>query len=99
MLLFARADKGAGSAAGGAPGVRLVAGAVAASADSLPDSALYPLKGVVENVRGALAFSPADKVRFHLDIARTRLIEAQAMIARHRLAPPAHPAGRLHEPP
>ena len=68
-----------------AAAVLLVAGAVAASADSLPDSALYPLKGVVENVRGALAFSPADKVRFHLDIARTRLIEAQAMIARHRL--------------
>src|SRR6202035_5635386 len=65
--------------------VLLVAGAVVASADSLPDSALYPLKGVLENVRGALAFAPADKVRYHLDIARTRMIEAEAMIARHRL--------------
>jgi hypothetical protein len=68
-----------------AAAVLLVAGAAAASADSFPDSALYPLKGVMENVRGALAFSPADKVRYHLDIARTRLIEAEAMIARHRL--------------
>ena len=66
-------------------GVLLVAGAVAASADSLPDSALYSLKGVVENVRGALAFSPSDKVAFYLDLARTRLTEAEAMIARHRL--------------
>lgn len=63
----------------------LVAGAVAASADSLPDSALYPLKGVMENVRGALAFSPSDKFAYHLDLARTRLTEAEAMIARHRL--------------
>src|ERR1700682_2360453 len=68
-----------------AAAVLLVAGAVAASADSLPDSALYPLKGVVENVRGALAFGPADRVRFNTNIPRTRLIEAQAMIARHRL--------------
>src|SRR5712691_6983018 len=63
----------------------LAAGAVAASADSLPDSALYPLKGVMENVRGALAFSPSDKLAYHLDLARTRLTEAEAMIARHRL--------------
>jgi hypothetical protein len=68
-----------------AAAVLLVAGAVAASADSLPDSALYPLKGVVENVRGALAFSPSDKLAYHLDLAQTRLIEAEAMIARHRL--------------
>ena len=65
--------------------VLLVAGAVAASADSLPDSALYPLKGVVENVRGALAFSPSDKLAYHLDLARTRLTEAEAMFARHRI--------------
>jgi len=65
--------------------VLLVAGAVAASADSLPDSALYPLKAVMENVRGALAFSPADKLTYHLELARTRLTEAEAMIARHRV--------------
>jgi len=68
-----------------AAAVLLVAGALAASADSLPDSALYPLKGAVENVRGALAFSPSDKLAYHLDLARTRLTEAEAMIARHRL--------------
>ena len=68
-----------------AAAVLLVAGAVAASADSLPDSALYPMKGVMENVRGALAFSPSDKLAYHLDLARTRLTEAEAMIARHRL--------------
>jgi hypothetical protein len=68
-----------------AAAVLLVAGAVAASADSLPDSALYPLKGVVENVRGALAFSPSDKLAYHLELARTRLTEAEAMIARHRV--------------
>jgi hypothetical protein len=68
-----------------AAAVLLVAGTVAASADSLPDSALYPLKGVVENVRGALAFSPSDKVAYHLDLARTRLTEAEAMITRHRV--------------
>jgi uncharacterized protein DUF5667 len=68
-----------------AAAVLLVAGAVAASADSLPDSALYPLKGVIENVRGALAFSPSDKLAYHLELARTRLTEAEAMIARHRV--------------
>jgi hypothetical protein len=68
-----------------AAAVLLVAGAVAASADSLPDSPLYSLKSMVENVRGALAFSPSDKVGYHLDLARTRLTEAEAMIARHRL--------------
>ena len=63
----------------------LVGGALAASADSLPDSPLYPLKGVLENARGALAFSASDRFAYHLDLARTRLTEADAMIARHRL--------------
>ena len=66
-------------------GVFVVVGAVAASADSLPDSALYPLKAVVENVRGTLAFSPADRLAYHLELAQTRLTEAEAMIAHHRL--------------
>ena len=65
--------------------VLLVAGAVAASADSLPDSPLYPLKGVLETARGALAFSSSDQLAYHLDLARTRLTEAEAMIARHRV--------------
>jgi hypothetical protein len=65
--------------------VLLVAGAVAASADSLPDSVFYPLKGVVENARGALTFGATDQLAYHLDLARTRLAEAQAMFARHRI--------------
>jgi uncharacterized protein DUF5667 len=68
-----------------AAAVLLVAGAVAASADSLPDSALYPLKGAVEQVRGAFAFSPSDQLTYHLELASTRLTEAEAMIAHHRL--------------
>jgi hypothetical protein len=68
-----------------AAGVLLVAGALAASADSLPDSPIYPLKGVLENVRGALAFGASDKLAYHLDLARTRLTEAEAMISRHRV--------------
>lgn len=68
-----------------AAAVLLVGGAAAASAESLPDSALYPLKAMVENVRGVLAFSPSDKLAYHLDLARTRLTEAEAMIARHRI--------------
>ncbi|HEV2013718.1 MAG TPA: DUF5667 domain-containing protein [Candidatus Dormibacteraeota bacterium] len=63
----------------------LGAGAVAASADSLPDSPLYPLKGVLETGRGALAFSSSDQLAYRLDLARTRLTEAEAMIARHRV--------------
>jgi hypothetical protein len=65
--------------------VLLVAGALAASADSFPDSPLYPLKGVLETARGALAFSPSDQLAYHLDLAKTRLTEAEAMIARHRV--------------
>ena len=68
-----------------AAAVLLVGGTVAASANSLPDSALYPIKGVVEQVRGALAFSPSDQLTYHLELAQTRLTEAEAMIARHRL--------------
>lgn len=68
-----------------AAAVLLVAGAVAASASSLPDSPLYPIKGALEQVRGAIAFSPSDKLSFHLDLARTRLTEAEAMIAAHRV--------------
>ena len=68
-----------------AAAVLLTAGALAASADSLPDSPIYPLKGVLESVRGAVTFSAEDKLAYHLDLARTRLTESEAMIARHRL--------------
>lgn len=65
--------------------VLLVAGTVAASADSLPDSPLYSVKGVLEQARGLLAFSASDRLTYHLELARTRLAEAEAMIARHRI--------------
>jgi hypothetical protein len=68
-----------------AAAVLLMAGALAASADSLPDSPIYPLKGLLESARGALTFSPGDKLAYHLDLARTRLTESEAMIARHRV--------------
>lgn len=68
-----------------AAAVLLVGGAVAASADSLPDSPLYPLKGMVEQARGAFAFAPSDQLTYHLELAKTRLTEAEAMIARHRV--------------
>ena len=68
-----------------AAAVLVVVGAVAASADSLPDSAFYPLKGVLENARGALIFGASDQLTFHLELARTRLTEAEAMFARHRV--------------
>jgi hypothetical protein len=71
--------------AGLAAAALLVAGAVAAAADSLPDSALYPIKGTIERVEGAFAFSPADQFNYHLSLARTRLREAEAMFARHRV--------------
>ena len=68
-----------------AAAVLIVVGAVAASADSLPDSPLYPVKGAVEQARGLLAFSPSDKLTYHLELAQTRMREAEAMIARHRI--------------
>ncbi|HEY9288174.1 MAG TPA: DUF5667 domain-containing protein [Candidatus Dormibacteraeota bacterium] len=63
----------------------LVAGGVAASANSLPDSPLYPAKGALERAEGVLAFSPSDRLTYHLNLAQTRLTEAEAMIAGHRL--------------
>jgi hypothetical protein len=63
----------------------LVAGGVAASANSLPDSPLYPVKGLLEQARGQLAFSAADRLNYHLELAQARLTEATAMIASHRI--------------
>lgn len=77
--------------------VLLVVGAVAVSADSLPDSPIYPLKGLLENARGALAFSPSDQFAYHLDLSRTRLTEADAMIARHRLDLASRALGGLND--
>lgn len=63
----------------------VVMAVVAASADSLPDSPLYRMKGLVENLRGAFAFSSSDQFTFHLGLAMTRLREGEAMIASHRV--------------
>ncbi len=71
--------------AGMAAAAFLVVGAVAAAADSLPDSALYPIKGSIERVEGVFVFSSTDRFNFHLSLARTRLREAEAMFARHRV--------------
>ena len=71
--------------AGLAASALLVAGAVAAAADSLPDSAFYPIKGTIETVAGAFALTPSDQFNHHLSLAATRLSEATAMFARHRL--------------
>ncbi|MEO6795813.1 MAG: DUF5667 domain-containing protein [Candidatus Dormibacter sp.] len=71
--------------AGMAAAAFLVVGAVAAAADSLPDSALYPIKGTIERVEGVFVFSATDRFNFHLSLARTRLREAAAMFARHRV--------------
>jgi hypothetical protein len=65
--------------------VLLVASAVAASANSLPDSPLYPVKTALEQFRGSLAFTPSARLSYHLDLAGTRLTEAEAMIASHRV--------------
>ena len=71
--------------AGAAAAGLLAAGGVAASANSLPDSPLYPVKGALERAEGVLAFSPTDRLSYHLDLAQTRLTEAEAMVAGHRL--------------
>lgn len=62
----------------------LIVGTVAVSAQALPDSPLYPVKGALENVRGLLALTPTDRFTYHLELASTRLDEAQAMFASRR---------------
>ena len=68
-------------------GLLLVAGGIFASAaQSEPDSALYPVKGVEESVYGAFLFSPSDRVSYHLQLAARRLEEAKNMFDRGRIA-------------
>lgn len=71
--------------AGLAAAALLVAGTVAAAADSLPDSALYPIKGALESVEGVFAVTAKDQFNHHLALAGSRLVEAEAMFARHRV--------------
>lgn len=51
-------------------------GTVVASAQSMPDHPLYPIKRVVENARLRLALSPATKAILHVEFAYRRLTEA-----------------------
>lgn len=54
-------------------------GTVAASAESLPDHPLYPVKRVVESARLLLAVSPESKAILHVEFAGRRLNEAMAV--------------------
>ncbi len=60
-------------------------GTVAASADSLPHSPLYPVKRTSERVRLLLTFSPRDKAHLHLSFAERRLNETMELMGCCRL--------------
>ena len=57
----------------------VAAGATAASADSLPDDALYGLKLAGEQLRLSVAVSPEDRASVELSIAEHRLDEAERL--------------------
>lgn len=59
--------------------VALIAGAVVAGADTLPDDALYPVKLAGEDLRLTLALSAEDRAAVQLSIAEHRFAEAQAL--------------------
>jgi hypothetical protein len=54
-------------------------GAAAASANALPDDALYPVKLTAEQVRVTLAFSDVDEAKLHLQFAERRAGEMTEM--------------------
>ncbi|HET7701692.1 MAG TPA: DUF5667 domain-containing protein [Candidatus Limnocylindria bacterium] len=54
-------------------------GATAASADTLPDELLYPVKIASEEIRLALAGTPEDRAAVELSIAEHRLREAERL--------------------
>ncbi len=59
--------------------VTLGLGATVASADTLPDDLLYPVKVASESVRLALAAAPEDRAEVELSIAEHRLGEAERL--------------------
>ena len=59
--------------------VGIVATATVASADSLPDDALYGMKLAGEQMRLALALSPEDRAAVELSMAEHRLKEAERL--------------------
>jgi len=54
-------------------------GTIVASAESLPDHPLYPVKRAVESARLLLAVSPQSKAALHVEFASRRLNEAMAV--------------------
>lgn len=62
----------------------LGSGTVAASAASLPDSFLYPVKIAAERAELALTFGESEKAELHLRLAERRLGEAQRMITEEK---------------
>lgn len=56
-----------------------LAGTTVASADSMPDDALYPMKIAAEQLRLALAVAPADRAAVELSLAEHRLFEAERL--------------------
>jgi len=63
----------------------LLVGTAVASAQSLPNSALYPIKRFDEGLRVALTLGAPARFSYHLELARIRLEEAQAMVDAGRL--------------
>ncbi|MDI6689886.1 MAG: DUF5667 domain-containing protein [Actinomycetota bacterium] len=56
-------------------------GALAASARSLPDSPLYPLKIAMERVQLVFAFDDYSKAQLHLKFVENRLSEIKLLVA------------------
>ncbi len=64
--------------------IAVVAGATVASADTLPDDALYSLKLAGEDLRLAFALSSGDRAGVQLSIAEHRLAEAERLASSGR---------------
>jgi nucleotide-binding universal stress UspA family protein len=63
----------------------LLVGSAVASAQSLPNSPLYSIKRFDEGLRLALTVGAPTRFSYHLELARIRLVEAQAMVDADRL--------------
>jgi hypothetical protein len=63
----------------------LLVGTAVASAQSLPNSPLYPIKRFDEGLRATLTLGAQARFSYHLELARIRLAEAQAMVDAGRL--------------
>lgn len=59
-------------------------GTVALASDSLPDSALYPVKLMVEDTQLALADSPLEQADLHMALAQVRLEEMQQLMVANK---------------